>query len=110
MPAIRSAMMRSGFTPSASAVKLVTTRCRSTDGATARTSSMPGANRPCRTARVLAPRTRYCDARGDRHPPHELLQLEDRPCIQHLLERGDVRRGRRGDDLLLLDLRRVVHA
>src|SRR5262245_3211377 len=38
-----SSMMRSGFTPSASAVKLVTMRCLSTAGATARTSSTPGA-------------------------------------------------------------------
>ncbi len=56
--------MRSGFTPSASALKLVTMRCRSTGGATARTSSMPGAKRPASTARALAPRTRYCAARG----------------------------------------------
>src|SRR5262249_24625106 len=38
-----SSMMRSGLMPSASAVKLVTMRCRSTAGATAWTSSIPGA-------------------------------------------------------------------
>ena len=62
-------MMRSGLMPSASAVKLVTMRCRSTAGATACTSSIPGASRPRSAARVFAPSTRYCEARGP--APHE---------------------------------------
>src|ERR1017187_3278125 len=55
-----SSLLRSA----ASAAKLVITRWRSTDVATARPSSRPAWGLPSIAARALAPRTRYCDARG----------------------------------------------
>ena len=51
-------------TPSASAWKLTTTRWPSTGIAIESTSSMSGTLRPSIAARALAPRIRYCDARG----------------------------------------------
>ena len=50
--------------PSASALKVVTRRCRSTGWATARMSSVVTCSRPCRIARALPPRIRYWLARG----------------------------------------------
>lgn len=47
------------LTPSASALKFVTSRCRSTDGATARTSSRLGTGLPSRAASAFAPSIRY---------------------------------------------------
>ena len=56
--------MSAALRASASAWKLETTRCRSTAGAIARTSSRSGMPRPDNAARAFAPSTRYCDARG----------------------------------------------
>src|SRR5271165_6047926 len=50
--------------PSARAWKLSTRRWRKTGTATARTSAKSTWKRPARMARALAPRIRYCDARG----------------------------------------------
>jgi hypothetical protein len=57
------AMIDSDVRPSASALKFVKTRWRSTESATERTSAHETLTRPSRTARVLAPRTRYWAAR-----------------------------------------------
>ena len=54
----------SASSPSARAWKLSTSRCRSTGTATARTSAKSTWNCPRRSARPLAPRIRYCAARG----------------------------------------------
>src|SRR4029453_19281577 len=66
---ICSEVMRSGS--AASAAKLQMMRCRRTDRASACTSSTEAAKRPCSTARALAPRMRYCEARG---PAPQLTQ------------------------------------
>src|SRR3954470_17909515 len=50
--------------PSASAWKLTTTRWLRTGTAIAFTSSRSGTARPSIAARALAPRIKYCDARG----------------------------------------------
>src|SRR5678816_2309754 len=55
---------RSGDIPSASAWKFTTTRWLSTGTAIALTSSRSGTARPSIAARALAPRMRYCEARG----------------------------------------------
>src|SRR5207244_7811555 len=51
-------------TPSASAWKLVRTRCRMTGSANARTSSTVAAGRASSAARALAPTINACEARG----------------------------------------------
>src|SRR5438067_1221429 len=59
--------------PAASAAKLITSRCVSTVGATARRSSSSGMGRPSSAARALAPRIKYWDARGP--APHDTYCL-----------------------------------
>src|SRR5206468_4310694 len=56
-----SATTSLAFTPADCAWNVTTTRCDSTGTATSFTSSIEAANRPCKTARALAPSTRYCD-------------------------------------------------
>src|SRR5437879_12416329 len=67
------AMMSAAVRPAASAAKLITIRCVSTVGATRRTSSSSAIGRPSSAARALAPRIRYCDARGP--APQEMYSL-----------------------------------
>ena len=59
-----------GVTPSLSAAKFNTSRCRSTGLANACTSSQATCVRPCNKARALAPRIKNCTARG---PAPELV-------------------------------------
>src|SRR4051812_43234785 len=63
-PFVSGAINDVALTPSASAWKLSTTRWLKTGSAIAATSSMSGIARPSIAARALAPRIRYCDARG----------------------------------------------
>src|ERR1043166_4120597 len=81
--ATRSSLVRSA----ASALKLVTSRCRSTDGATAFTSSRSAIGRPSIAARALAPSTRYCDALGP--APHSTYSLTNAgACSSRRTSRG----------------------
>src|SRR5262245_7047977 len=59
--------------PAASAAKLMTIRCVRTVGATVRRSSSSAIGRPSSAARALAPRAKYCDARGP--APQEMNSL-----------------------------------
>ena len=67
-------------TPSASALKFVTSRCRNVGPARVRTSSISGVWRPVSSARVLAPRMRYCEARGP--APQRIQSLHKLRCLR----------------------------
>ena len=86
------------FTPSASALKFVMTRWRRTDGRDGADVLAAGGTRlPLRTARVFAPRIRYCEARG---PAPQLTQSCTNCRVGRLGPASRARPHRVGDDVL----------